>query len=241
MTADKTIVMTKPTKCETQTKRVACSTIRIIALPLVLLLLLVAVTRIRTERARRSSATSAHPQLLDLTDFGVAVADFTGDGNPDLATVVPDRLQPRAAQYVVEVQLSEGGHQFLRVTAPFGGLRIAAKDLTGNGNLDLVVHVGRSPVPAAVLLNDGHGHFSPVEPSAFARVAGDGVPRPQLSAKHFSFGATPIFSESHSVGLRSASDRNPPVPPSSLALANQQILVASNLFVGVGRAPPSAV
>lgn len=241
MTADKTIVMKKPTKCETQTKRVAYSTIRMIALPLALLLLLVAVTRIRIERARRSSAASTHPQLFGLTDFGVAVADFTGDGNPDLATVVPDRLQPRAAQYVVEVQLSEGGHQFLRVTAPFGGLRITAKDLTGDGNLDLVVHVGRSPVPAAVLLNDGHGHFSPVEPSAFARVAGDGVPGPQLVAKSFSFGATPIASESHTVGLRNASDRNPAVPRSSLASADQQILIFSKLFSGAGRAPPSAV
>jgi hypothetical protein len=241
MTADKTIVMRKPTKGATQTKRVASSTIRTIAVPLALLLLLVAITRIRTERARRSSAASAHPQLLGLTDFGIAVADFTGDGNPDLATVVPDRFQSTAAQYVVEVQLSEGGHQFLRMTAPFGGLRITAKDLTGDGNLDLVVHVGRSPVPAAVLLNDGHGHFSPAEPSAFARVASGDTPGPEFTAKHFCFGATPASSESRTVGLRSAFDRNPPAPRCSLFPTHRRMLIASSFFFDAGRAPPSAV
>lgn len=222
-------------------KRVACSTIRILALPLTLLLLLIAVTQIRANWLRKSSVRSADPSFCGLTNFGVTVADFTGDGNPDLATVVPDRLQFTAAQYLVEIRLSEGGHQLLRVTAPFGGLQITTKDLTGDGNLDLVVRVGKSPVPAAVLLNDGHGHFSPAEPSAFARAADEDIPGSEFTAKHFSFGATPIFSESHTVGLRGASDRNPRAPRSSFVPLDHRVLIASDLFFRIGRAPPSAV
>ena len=75
------------------------------------------------------------------------MADFTGDTHPDLATVEVDRFDSSAAHYWIEIRLTEGGHQFLRLTAPFGGLLITPKDVTGDGNLDLIVRSARSHAP----------------------------------------------------------------------------------------------
>lgn len=92
--------------------------------------------------------------------LSIAMADFTGDTHPDLATVELERFDFSSAQYWIEIRLTEGGRQLLKVTAPFGGLVITPRDLTGDGNLDLVVRSAKSHDPVAIFLNDGRGHFS---------------------------------------------------------------------------------
>jgi hypothetical protein len=92
--------------------------------------------------------------------LGLAMADFTGDSHPDLATVGFDRLDSKNAYYVIEITLSEGGRQSLVFAAPPGGLLLTPKDVTGDGNVDLVVRSAVSRLPIAVFLNDGCGHFS---------------------------------------------------------------------------------
>jgi hypothetical protein len=47
-----------------------------------------------------------------------------------------------------------------------GGLQIASRDVNGDHALDLVLTT-RFGQPVAILLNDGHGTFSRVEPGAF--------------------------------------------------------------------------
>src|ERR1700722_3085149 len=90
--------------------------------------------------------------------IGLAMADFTGDTHPDVATVELDRFDSASVDYWIEIQLTEGGHQFLKLTAPFGGLRITPRDVTGDGNLDLIVRSANSGVLLGVYLNDGRGH-----------------------------------------------------------------------------------
>jgi hypothetical protein len=99
--------------------------------------------------------------------LGLAMADFTGDSHPDLATLKIDRLDSSRAYYVIEIQLTEGGRQSLRLTAPPRSLVLTPLDVTGDGTLDLVVRSVGSNVPIAVFLNDGCGHFSANEPARY--------------------------------------------------------------------------
>lgn len=99
--------------------------------------------------------------------LGLAMADFTGDSHPDLATLKIDRLDSSRAYYVIEIQLTEGGRQSLKLAAPSRSLVLTPMDVTGDGTLDLVVHSVGSNVPVAVFLNDGCGHFSANEPARY--------------------------------------------------------------------------
>jgi hypothetical protein len=72
--------------------------------------------------------------------LGLAMADFTGDTHPDLATLELDRLDSSHAYYVIEIHLTEGGRQSLRLTAPARSLVLTPMDVRGDGILDLVVH-----------------------------------------------------------------------------------------------------
>ena len=100
--------------------------------------------------------------------LGLAMADFTGDTHPDLATLELDRLDSSHAYYVIEIHLTEGGRQSLRLTAPARSLVLTPMDVRGDGILDLVVHSAGSRVPVAVFVNDGCGHFSANESGRYA-------------------------------------------------------------------------
>ena len=122
-----------------------------------------------TEWVGNSSAASS-AILLDL-----AMADFTGDGHADLATVKLDRADSSNAHYVIEIRLTEGGGQVLRLAASPADLFITAKDVTGDGTLDIVVRAVGFQAPVAVFVNDGCGHFSANESGRFAQAV-RGVP-----------------------------------------------------------------
>ena len=92
--------------------------------------------------------------------LSLAMADFTGDSNPDTATVNFGRLDAHRAQYFIEVLLTEGGRQLFALSAPPGGLFITPQDVTGDGTLDLVVRATDSRSVVAIFLNDGCGRFS---------------------------------------------------------------------------------
>jgi hypothetical protein len=172
--------------------------------------------------------------------LGFAMADFTGDTHPDLATVEINGFDSASAKYVIEIQLSEGGHQFLRLTAPFGGLLIAPKDVTGDGTLDLVVRAAKTHVPVAVFLNDGSGHFSPAaEPAAFARALPEVPSEFGFTTEQFDFGATVVSSGSHTAEFQTGSARNPQGQNGSLLSANDDAPSHSFLPFGLNRAPPT--
>lgn len=98
-----------------------------------------------------------------------AIADFDGDLHPDLASIQAGQSAPSTgtSTYWIQLRLSAVGLQSIRLIAPAGGLRIEARDVNGDSAVDLVVATAWLSRPVAILLNDGHGGFSRVEPAAF--------------------------------------------------------------------------
>jgi hypothetical protein len=96
----------------------------------------------------------------------LAISDFDGDLEPDLARVEAGVTTSGSTDYWIHLQLSAAGRQSIRLVAPAGGLLIEARDVNGDHAVDLILSTSlRQPV--AVFLNDGHGSFSRVAPSAF--------------------------------------------------------------------------
>jgi hypothetical protein len=187
-------------------------------------------------------ATDALPSALSTPESGLSLgftmADFTGDTHPDLATVELNGFNSVSALYVIDVRLSEGGGQLLRLTAPFGGILITPRDLTGDGNLDLVIRAARSGAPVTVFLNDGRGHFTAAEPSAFANVLPETMPGQSFATEHFYFSATLVSPRSNTIRGQTGATRNPDAQQVSLVPANSRVTLHLFLPFGLDRAPP---
>jgi hypothetical protein len=171
---------------------------------------------------------------------GITMADFTGDTHPDLATVELNGFDSVSALYVIDVRFSEGGRQFLSLTAPFGGLLLSATDVKGNGNLDLVIRAAWSGAPVTVFLNDGRGHFTPAAPSAFTNVLPETTPGQTFATEHFyfSFSATLVSPRSNTIRGQTGATRNPDAQQVSLVPANSRVTPHPFLPFGSDRAPP---
>jgi hypothetical protein len=99
------------------------------------------------------------------------IADFDGDNRPDIASVQQERINSFFTDYWIHLQLSAAGRQSIQIVAPSGGLLVAAQDVNnGNHFVDLVLTTAWSRQPVAILINDGRGRFSRVEPKAFPEV-----------------------------------------------------------------------
>ena len=94
----------------------------------------------------------------------VVVADFNGDGKPDLAISMPDANE-------IQVLLGDGDGSFtpLPAISAVGVSRIFAGHFTANNKADLVV-VSAGPGTVTVLLGNGNGTFTAKAP---IMVAGD--------------------------------------------------------------------
>jgi len=82
-----------------------------------------------------------------------AVADFNGDGKPDLAISLPDANQ-------VQVLLGNGDGTFtpLPAISANGVFKVATGDFNGDGKADLVL-VNPGPGTVTILLGNGDGTF----------------------------------------------------------------------------------
>jgi hypothetical protein len=173
--------------------------------------------------------------------LGLTMADFTGDTHPDLATVELAKLDSSSALYWIEIRLTEGGHQILKLGAPSGGLLITPKDVTGDGNLDLIVRSAKSRAPVAVYLNDGGGHFSRADVSAFTNALRDESSEFAFTTEDTHLGPNFACLESYtaecSTGLLGYLQEQQGAPLFS------KYQSASRLFpsFGANRAPPSLV
>jgi hypothetical protein len=96
-----------------------------------------------------------------------ALDDLDGDFRPDQIAVQTGNSEFSGTQYWIELQLSSAGRQRIPVFSLPGGIQVVARDVNGNGKLDLVLTTTSLRLPVAVLLNDGHGQFTRVEPEAF--------------------------------------------------------------------------
>jgi hypothetical protein len=117
------------------------------------------------------AAARANIQNPSATSFGpgpqFAIADFDGDVRPDLASIQAGSSTSGTTDYWIELHLTAGGRQSIRLCAPAGGLRIEARDVNGDNSIDLVLATAWFNQPVAILINNGHGSFSRVEPTAF--------------------------------------------------------------------------
>lgn len=97
-----------------------------------------------------------------------AIGDFDGDGHPEIASVEAGTTVSYFTNYWIRLHLSTSNQQSIQVTAPAGGLLIEARDVNnGNHFIDLVLTTAWSGQPVAILINDGRGKFSRVEPTAY--------------------------------------------------------------------------
>jgi hypothetical protein len=173
--------------------------------------------------------------------LGFAMADFTGDTHPDLATVELDQFDSGSARYVIEIRLTEGGHQFLGLVAPLGGLLITPKDVTGDGNLDLVVRLAESHLLVAIFLNDGHGHFESAPPFAFAKLLRDANSEQDFAPEHFSFSAALVSPKSHPTSGQTQALRRRQKQGAGLLPVTCGTPSNSYLTFGLNRAPPAFI
>jgi hypothetical protein len=171
--------------------------------------------------------------------LSLAMADFTGDTHPDLATVELEKLDSSSARYWIEIRLTEGRHQILKLTAPFGGLLITPRDVTGDGNLDLIVRSASSRAPVALFLNDGNGHFSRADVASFANALNDGPSQFALMAQEIYLGANLACLESYTAECPAGPLAYVQEQEGAMFLPNYRS--ASRLFLsfGANRAPPS--
>ena len=100
-----------------------------------------------------------------------AIEDFDGDLLPDLASVESASDYSSPLIYTVQIQLHAGKRQSIKLLAPPGGLLIAARDVNGDRVPDLVVSSAWAGKPLAILLNDGKGRFSWMDPRSFPEVS----------------------------------------------------------------------
>jgi hypothetical protein len=172
---------------------------------------------------------------------GLTVADFTGDSHPDMATIRLDRFDSSNAEYLIEIQLTEGGHQFLRLTAPQGGLFITPTDVTGDGTLDLVVRAIGFQSPVAVFLNDGCGHFSAREPSPFAHTIRDVPTKSEFGSIRLFLGAPALAQGSYTSACQDESLRPLQLQRGSLYAGVDLALRRFDSSFGSNRAPPTSL
>ena len=117
--------------------------------------------------AAPQALAQSHPVLSVSPDAPFAFSDFDGDLRPDLAVVEAGRSDPSLTDYWVQFHLTAVGSHSIRVVAPTGGLQIAARDVNGDHAPDLVLTTSWRKLPVAILLNDGHGSFSLIDPAAY--------------------------------------------------------------------------
>ena len=118
------------------------------------------------------SAGAADGSLSHAVSFephqSFSIADLDEDLKPDLASVQPGKSNGRSTDYWVDLQLSAAGRQKFRIVAPLGSVQITSRDVNGDHSLDVVLTSTWLKQPVAILLNDGHGTFSRVDPAVFS-------------------------------------------------------------------------
>ncbi len=170
-----------------------------------------------------------------------AIADFDGDLRPDLASIQAGQNSYGNASYRIQLQLSATGRQSFQLVAPAGGLFIEARDVNGDHAVDLVLATAWSGQPVAIFLNDGHGSFSRVEPTAFPEAFSEATtnlaPGSNTARDAVGFPAQSrpgIYSEAKALGhLRPRA--------SSIPLLSTCFLASPFLISHAGRAPPAEV
>lgn len=199
--------------------------------------LLALIGGVATAAPAADAQNSTVPSLAQGRSF--AIADFDGDRQADLANI--QISSAGSNDYWVRLRLSTTGRHYIRVTAPEGGLLVEARDVNGDDAVDLVVASAWLDRPVAILLNDGHGNFTRVDPAAFPeafRTSGTGW-NSSVNV-HFCPVALPRESSSGENSLAPCAEH---LLRSKELLRFQCVRVVSvrPIAPSLGRAPPAAI
>jgi len=170
-----------------------------------------------------------------------ALDDLDGDFRPDQIAVRTGSNEFSGTQYWIDVRLSSAGRQLIPVFSLPGGIQVVARDVNGNGSLDLVLTTTSLRLPVAVLLNDGHGRFTRAEPDAFPAAFQDAGTNWQ-SRDHSLDDCAGLLRSWRSLFVPAASSA--PVTPSlagRIAPSNRSLFVSRTPVSHSGRAPPPAI
>lgn len=118
-----------------------------------------------TARSNNSSVFAAGYGLPAAMD-PFAIDDFDGDLAPDIASVQLVSSNSSGSNYLIQLQFGSGKRLSIGLTAPRGDVRILARDVNGDRFPDLIIRSAWTEEPYAVLINDGNGTFSRVDPSS---------------------------------------------------------------------------
>jgi hypothetical protein len=111
----------------------------------------------------KTLATLVDSDASTLSTQGRVTRYFMGfEGDRSLSTaMVIEQMHSGSIRYTVGLRLASGSEQWITLAAPPGGLRFEMRDMTGdNVPNDLVVTPALFHSPLAVVLKDGHDHFS---------------------------------------------------------------------------------
>jgi len=173
-----------------------------------------------------------------------AIADFDGDQRPDIASVEAGRSNSSFTNtnYWIRLQLSGAGRQYIQLVAPAGGLLIEARDVNGDHAVDLVLATAWLRQPVAIFLNDGHGSFSRVEPTAFPEAFTEATANWAVSSPDQASDAVSVPPQPRS-GMLSEATNLPDVLGSTESVRASNSGFVPNPFVisHAGRAPPSEI
>lgn len=189
-----------------------------------------------------AAATDVQPAATNTVGPALqyTVADFDGDFRPDLVGVQTGTAGFSGTQYWIELQLSTAGPQSIPVFARSGGIQVAARDVNGDHSLDLVLTSTWLAQPVAILLNDGHGSFTRVDPGAFPNAFRDATT--SLSSRRIAGHDCAGIPPSSPNGAVLAESRAPVVDAQTdkIAQANRRFGLNQFLTSQLGRAPPSS-
>jgi hypothetical protein len=210
------------------------------ALRVVFFLVLLQLSVSAGANAAKSAGFQNGTTLFSGPDLTIAIADFDGDRRPDSASVQTAGSASGSSTYWIQFQFSASGRESVQLVAPAGGLGIEARDVNGDHTVDLIFTTAWLRQPVAILLNDGHGRFSRVEPDAFP-AAFDESRTNWASGTRLRADFVGLPPQSR-IGIDHANE-NPPQDGSQAAkfvLPTPEFPAAPVLCFSAGRAPPSA-
>ena len=172
----------------------------------------------------------------------LAIEDWDGDRSPDLATVQETPSMMRRPEYAIRVRFRQGADAAIGIEGPAGGVRLSPRDVNGDRVPDLVVTSVLGTGVVAVLLNDGHGHFSVAGPNEFPQLKKereDALEGPATLA-----GTTPGLAPARSdttVAFESGLKKLLAAGREPLAGQRPDFVEQEHQFLKSGRAPPKLI
>ena len=189
-------------------------------------------------------ARAADVGIEQITSTGpgqFAIADFDGDVRPDSASIQAGPNSSGTASYWIQLRLSALGQQSIQLVAPAGGLRMEARDVNGDHSIDLVLATAWFRQPVAILLNDGHGNFSRLQPTAFPEAFNDSKTNWDSLANQV-IGVLGVPPQSHAnLCSKAGGSLRRRASTGSVLPTGAHFLVSLFLISHAGRAPPSEV